>query len=246
VLHGYADYGERYAHVADAWAARGISTLALDMRGHGHAEGRRGYCERFDEYLDDVAELVRLLQERSPAVPAFLFGHSFGGLVAVESVRATPSPWRGLLLSNPFLGIALDVPRAKVLAGKVASRVVPGLSLPAGLRGAQMTHDPQRARAYDEDPLIFKNARARWFTETAAAQDRAVAGARGIALPLYIAVGGADPVAKRARARAFFDDARSTDKTWVERPGLLHEILNEPEWPAIAGAMADWIIAHAA
>ena len=27
LLHGYADYGERYAHVADVWAERGIASV---------------------------------------------------------------------------------------------------------------------------------------------------------------------------------------------------------------------------
>ena len=58
LLHGYADYGGRYAHVVEAWAELGIATVTIDMRGHGRAKGRRGYCERFTEYLDDVAELV--------------------------------------------------------------------------------------------------------------------------------------------------------------------------------------------
>src|SRR6202034_4475182 len=64
LLHGYADYGGRYAHVADAWAERGIATVTIDMRGHGHAEGPRGACLHFAEYLDDVAELGALIEDR--------------------------------------------------------------------------------------------------------------------------------------------------------------------------------------
>ena len=244
LLHGYADYGKRYAHVARAWADRGIATVAVDMRGHGRAEGRRGHCERFEEYLEDAAELTRLVQERGAGAPAFLMGHSFGGLVAASLAIAQPSPWRALVLSAPFFGVALDVPPAKVLAGKIASRLVPAFSLPTGLRGDQMTHDAAQARAYDEDPLIFKGATARWFTEASAAQDRAIARAPAMTLPLYVVMGGQDPVAKRARARAFFDAAGSKDKTWDDRPGLFHEVLNEPEWPAIASAIADFIASH--
>src|SRR5262249_44312731 len=98
------------------------------------------------------------------------------------------------VLSGPFFGLALEVPKVKVLAGRFASRVYPKLGLPSGLHGKDMTHDPERAKAYDEDPLVFPNATARWFTETVKAQERALANAPKLSLPLYMAFGSADPV----------------------------------------------------
>jgi alpha-beta hydrolase superfamily lysophospholipase len=244
LLHGYADYGKRYEHVADAWAERGIATYAIDLRGHGLSEGPRGHCDAFEEYLADASELAHLAQERRGSAPAFFLGHSFGGLVGATAAIEHPSPWRGLILSAPFIGLALDVPLAKVVAGKIASRLVPALSLPMGMTGADMTHDAVRARAYDEDPLVFKRATARWFTEIAAAQERVLARAPALTMPLYIVMGGQDRVAKLSRARAFFDAAGSHDKTWDERPALFHEVLNEPEWRGIADRLADWIANH--
>jgi alpha-beta hydrolase superfamily lysophospholipase len=244
LLHGYADYGARYAHVMDAWAARGIATVAIDMRGHGHAEGPRGSCLHFAEYLDDVAELVALVEERVPGVPRLLFGHSFGGLVASTAALADPGPWRGLVLSSPFFGVALPLPATQRLAGKVVSRLMPRIGMPSGLHGKDITHDAARARAYDEDPLIFKNANARWFNEAEAAQARAIDRARTLRMPLYLFIGTADRVVKIARAREFFDAAGSADKTWAPHEGLFHETLNEIDWQPIAGAVADWALAH--
>ena len=245
LLHGYADYAERYKHVIEAWASKGIATIAIDMRGHGHSEGPRGHCERFEEYLDDAAELTRLVGECAPGVPAVLVGHSFGGLVAASVAIARPSPWKALALSGPFFGVAAQVPKIKQFAGRLASRLVPAFSQPTGIRGSDLTHDAARARAYDEDPLVFKGATARWFTETTAAQDRAIARAPSLTMPLYLVIGADDPVVSVARARAFFDAAGSADKTWNPRDGLLHEVLNETDWRPIADAMSDWILPHA-
>jgi alpha-beta hydrolase superfamily lysophospholipase len=243
LLHGYADYAERYAHVADAWSQQGIATVAIDMRGHGHAEGRRGYCDRFGEFLDDAAELTHLVEERFPGVPAVLMGHSFGGLVAASVAIAHPSPWRALVLSGPFFGVALEVPRLKVIAGKLASRLVPTFAQPTGIRGGDLTHDAVRAKAYEDDPLVFKSATARWFTESSAAQDRAIQRAPSLSMPVYLVIGGADPVVSVARARAFFDAVGSKDKTWNECPGLFHEVLNETSWREIAEGIATWVLA---
>jgi alpha-beta hydrolase superfamily lysophospholipase len=246
LLHGYAEHGARYAHVADSWAERGIATVAIDLRGHGKAEGRRGHCDRFAEFLDDGAELTRLVRERAPDVPAVLFGHSFGGLVAASVAIARPSPWRALALSGPFFGVAVQVPLVKRLAGRIATRVAPTLGIPMGLGGKDVTHDAERARAYDEDPLVFKNATARWFSETEAAQDRAIARAASLTMPLLLVIGLEDHVVSVPRARAFFDAAGSAEKTWDGREGLFHEVLNEVEWRPIADRFAEWILAHAA
>jgi alpha-beta hydrolase superfamily lysophospholipase len=244
LVHGFADYGGRYAHVADAWAAKGIMTLAVDMRGHGRAEGARGYCDRFDEYMDDVSELVELVRLRAGDRPAFLFGHSFGGLVATAHVLRKPGNWRGLAMTGPNFGIAVKVPWIKRAAGMALSSVVPAFGLPSGLGGTDMTHDPARARAYDEDPLIFKNARARWFTETLAAQANVMARAGSLTMPLYIAMGTVDRVSDLPTARAFFQSAGSRDKTFDAREGLFHEVLNEPDWRNVAAPIADWMLAR--
>jgi alpha-beta hydrolase superfamily lysophospholipase len=244
LIHGYGDHAARYTHVTDAWAKRGIASVSIDLRGHGRAEGPRGYCDRFDEYVDDAAVLGRLVGERAPRVPAFLFGHSFGGLVATSFLIAQPGSWRGLVLSAPYFGTALKVPVAKQLAGKVASLVAPRLSLPMGFHGRHLTHDPVRARESDEDPLSFKNATARWFSEAQLAQGRALTRASSLSAPLYVVMGTTDPIAELAAARAVFDAAGSKDKTFDLREGLLHEPLSEPEWPQIADAIATWILAH--
>jgi alpha-beta hydrolase superfamily lysophospholipase len=244
ILHGYADHAGRYAHVQDAWADAGIASIALDMRGHGRAAGPRGYCDRFSEFLDDAAELSRVVRADASGGPCFLLGHSFGGLVASLSAIQAPSPWRGLVLSAPFFGLALEVPGVKVLLGRVASRVVPTLGIPSGLAGKDLTHDAARAAGYDRDPLVFKKATARWFTEAQRAQAEALARAGELRLPLYEVFGEQDPVAKYATGRAFFDRAASTDKTWNERKGALHEVLNEPDWAELSTSIAQWILAR--
>lgn len=246
VIHGYADHGARYAHVMGALAEHGIGSVAIDLRGHGRAQGSRGFCTRFDEFLDDARELRRLVETRAKGAPMLLFGHSFGGLVATLSVLDEPAPWEGLVLSAPFFGLGLEVPHIKVMAGQVASCVYPKLGLPSGLEGKDMTHDPVKAQDYDNDPLVFKNATARWFTEATAAQQKVLASASRLTMPLYMTFGTADKVASLSTAKRVFDASGSNDKTWDPREGLFHEVLNEPSWKDIVDSIARWILAHSA
>ncbi len=244
MLPGYADHGARYAHVMGALAEHGIGSVVIDLRGHGRAGGMRGFCMRFDEYLDDVRELRRLLDARAKGAPTFLFGHSFGGLTAATSALADPDGWKGLVLSAPFFGLAMEVPRVKVLAGRVASRIYPKLQMPTGIPGRDLTHDTAKASAYESDPLVFKNATARWFTEASKAQENAFANAPRLRMPLYMTFGTADRVASFAAGKRFFDAAGSADKTWDPRDGLFHEVLNEPSWKEIVDPIAAWLLGH--
>jgi alpha-beta hydrolase superfamily lysophospholipase len=245
ILHGYADHAARYAHVMDFWAESKIASIAIDMRGHGRATGLRGYCDRFEEFLADASELSRIVSEQARGGATFLFGHSFGGLVAASSAIESPGSWRGLLLSAPYFGLALDVPLAKIVAGRIASVVAPKLGIPSGLFGKDLTHDATRAAGYDADPLVFKKATARWFRESQLAQARALERASELRLPLYLVFGGEDKVAKMSVAKSFFGRVASTDKTWSERKGAFHEVLNEPDWKELAGEMASWMLARA-
>lgn len=245
IVHGYADHGARYAHVQGALAEHGIGSVAIDLRGHGKAEGTRGYCDRFSEYHDDVRELRRLAEARAKGAPLFLFGHSFGGLVVTSSVLENPSPWKGLILSAPLFGLALEVPRIKIIAGKIASRIVPKLGLPSGLTGKDMTSDVAKQKEYDADPLAFKDARARWFTESSKTQEHVLANAKKLTLPLYLTIGTKDPIVSFPIAKKFFESVGSSDKTFAPQEGLLHEVVNEPSWKDVVEPIAKWILAKA-
>jgi len=245
LLHGYADHATRYDHVVAELVGAGIGVVALDLRGHGKSEGERGYCDRFSDFLTDVDELTKLVDARAKGAPTFLFGHSFGGLVATTAMLSSPGRYKGLVLSGPFFGLALEVPGIKVLAGKIASKVLPKLGLPSGLHGRDLTHDEKMAKAYDDDPLVFKAAKARWFTETQAAQAEALARAGTLSVPLYEMFGMSDKVASPTAGKAFFSAAGHEDKTWVPLEGLYHELLNEPSYPETTAGMAKWMLERA-
>ena len=229
--------------------ARGLGSVSIDLRGHGRATGPRGYVSRFDEYLDDAAELARLVADRAKGAPVFLMGHSMGGLVAALSAIESPRSWRGLILSAPYFGLAMEVPIAKRIAGRIASRLAPRVSLPMGLTGAILTHDPAFARAHDEDPLVFPNADGAPLVPRVRPRPRGgrIARAKSLAAP---AVRGVPAPGDRDRAsleagRVFFDAAGSTDKTFDEREGLARGAERGSTWKDIAGVMAEWMRTHA-
>lgn len=58
VVHGYAEHGGRYAHVAQRLVAGGAAVCAPDHLGHGRSEGERALLRDFEHVVDDLEMLV--------------------------------------------------------------------------------------------------------------------------------------------------------------------------------------------
>ena len=246
LLHGYGEHIARYDHVAKAFVAAGITVYGCDLRGHGTSAGVRGHVDRFSEYLDDAAALIA--RARLAGGPLFVLGHSNGGLIATSYVLQHPEHITGLVLSSPFFGLKLAVPGVKVWAGRMASNIYPTLKIPSGLHGVDVSRDPAIQKDYDSDPLNNKNATARWFTETMAAQQAVFENAPSLRLPVLVLHGAADKIADPERTRAVASRFGSPDKTVTMLPGQYHEIFNEPEEDRVQtiAKVVDWIGARVA
>ncbi len=241
-IHGWAEHSERYGLPAAFLVERGYDCYAADVRGHGHSGGRRGYIDRYDDYLDDVHAVVQWLAPRNKA-PLVIVGHSQGGLVVTRYIQSRPSTEdiAAFVLSCPFFGMAIAVPSIKRVAGNIMSALVPAFALDAGLDTSGLSKDEAMVRAYEEDPLIFSKACSRWFTETTTAQDQVMAEASRVRLPVLIMHGADDPIANPATTSAFHDRCDSADKTLTLYDGLRHEIFNEVERETVYADVAAWL-----
>lgn len=54
VVHGYGDHSGRYRVPMESLAKAGFASMALDYRGHGKADGKRGDALHWSDYLDDL------------------------------------------------------------------------------------------------------------------------------------------------------------------------------------------------
>jgi len=247
MAHGYFENMKRYREVIDRWNAQGILVAIYDLRGHGLSEGPRGYISRFEEYIDDAQDVLGELASDDgwkALTPPMLFGHSLGGLISIHTALRAPDKIGGLALSSPYLSLAQELPPLKLVVGKLLSRFVPSISLASDLDGSDCTHDLAIARAYDHDPMNFKKANVRWFTETAKGQEQALAQASRLNVPLFCLQAGDDKVTKPAATERFMERVSSVDRQYLRLPGLYHEVLNELDratWiDKFAAALLGW------
>ena len=124
IVHGIAEYVERYDDFAQYLNSRGLLVVAEDHMGHG-----KSICEATPKgcfeggWKNAVEDTYRLMQDTMaefPRVPFILFGHSMGSFMA-----------RTILAKHPDSGITGAIicgsawmPGAVISAGKMLSGII--------------------------------------------------------------------------------------------------------------------------
>lgn len=240
ITHGYAEHSGRYDALARRLVGEGYAVYALDHRGHGQSGGKRASIRVFREYVDDLARFIDRVRETRPYPPRFLFGHSMGGLVALQLVLEHPEKVEGLAVSGALLENAVRVPPLLERAAAVLSRLAPDLPVQE-LRAEDVSRDPAVVQAYQDDPLIYHGkVRARLGFELLRAGPYVLGRAHNIELPVLLQHGAADKLAAVSGAQALFDALGSADKTLELYEGAYHEILNDYGHESVLDDLVAW------
>ncbi len=249
VLHGLFEHSRRYLELAAAMNDAGFSTFAMDHRGHGLSDGRRGHVARFGRFVDDVHRFHRVVvKDLPPGTPRFLLGHSMGGLIAIRFLEEHQPELAGAVITSPWLGVAQEVPGwQRALAG-ILSRVAPVVPYPSGIDAAELSHDAERVEDYRNDPEIFSSLTIRLGLEAEEAMDEAYRRRDRIAtdLPLLFLIAGADGVVDADRSLALARSLTGDDVTVRVLDGYYHEVLQETERAAVMAEIRSWIEEHVA
>lgn len=234
LMHGIAEHSGRYEHVGEAFVADGIDTLSFDLKGHGESGGRRGHVDSFDDFIDDVADLLD--ERRELGVPVVLMGHSLGGLIAATAVvrgRAEPDL---LILSAPALDA--QVPGWQRVLAATTGRFLPTFTIKNDFDGSRLSRDDAVGAAYRDDPLRTRVSSARLGSSVFAAMASTSSALDRITVPTYVLHGTADRLVPVDATEGF---ERLPGATRVLHDGLRHECLNEPEQAEVIAGILGWL-----
>lgn len=105
LIHGMCEYKERYFPFMDYLAEEGFITVIHDNRGHGKsicAEEDLGFLYRNggQGYVEDIAQLTKIVKEAYPDLPYFMLGHSMGSLGARIFAKKHDAEINGLVITG--------------------------------------------------------------------------------------------------------------------------------------------------
>jgi alpha-beta hydrolase superfamily lysophospholipase len=244
IVHGIAEHGGRYRHVAESLAAKDIACFVYDQRGHGTSLGPRAHVKDFACFAKDLEMVGASVRKRFPALPLFVWGHSMGSVVVLLAALDGLSWARGVITT----GCAIDaMPRLDGAAGaalRFASALLPGVRISLRIDASALMQVEEEQRAHMSDPLVPRSASLRLLYGFAFACKRGREQAAKITLPWLAVHGEADKVCPPSGSTALIAAIGSSDKQLVTYPGLLHEVHNEhaPARATLFALMARWIL----
>lgn len=270
ILHGIAEFVERYDEFANFLNSQGYLVVAEDHMGHGQsieAGSTQGYFHGgWFAAVEDSYRLMRDTMAAYPGVPYVLFGHSMGSFMA-----------RTILAKYPDSGITAAIicgtgwqPRAAL---PVLIKVVEGICKKTGEENPSPELDKMVFGGYNkriESPRTEKD----WLTRDDAIVDAYVAHPlcgfvpacgllrdmmKGIYyieqsknlknmkkhLPVFFIAGAEDPVGSYGQgveqAAKEFKKAGMINVACKIYPGCRHEILNELNRQEVFEDIAKWL-----
>jgi alpha-beta hydrolase superfamily lysophospholipase len=214
--------------------------LAFDLRGHGQSGGPRGHAPSSQAYLDDMDCLLAEAVERYPGKPRFMYGHSMGGTLVLYYALNRKPQVNGLICTGSGLHSPLIEQKLKVSFAHAMASVLPTMTLPTGLNPNLLSHDPQVAQDYRNDPLVHGVASLAMASSTIRATRWTMEHADELSYPLLLMHGTADQLTFPSGSQEF---ARRVSEGCTLRlwDGLYHEIHNEREKDLVIAEMVQWM-----
>jgi acylglycerol lipase len=244
LVHGVHEHSGRYRHVAERlWKAR-YAVYAVDHPGHGRSPGTRGNIDSMAAAVRGVGMLARLAGQRHPDVPLFVYGHSLGGLIALQYLTGTPDERiRGGVLSAPALDTSAATGAQKLVA-LLLSRLLPDAGVTHGDLNT-ISRDQEVVQAFRADVRNYTGKiRARTGAEILLAVSAMPQRLTSLTLPLLVLHGSADRLVPPAASELVRAHAGSPDLTVKIYDGLYHELHNEPEQQEVLDGIVAWLDAH--
>jgi len=251
LAHGMGEHSLRYDRLGRALAAAGIDLLAVDQRGHGRTAAMAGAPlgalgpAGWDGLVADFALVVRSTRKERPDIPIVALGHSMGSWVVQQFLLTHSAEVAAAVLSGTA---ALEL----VLAGVDPSRELDltafNAPFPDRTGYEWLSRDDAEVDQYVAEPMCGFGLDPDGVRGMAEAASRLVdTSTLRPGLPLYVLVGGDDPVNGGGAALDPLLDryrAAGADVTLRRYEGGRHEMFNEINRDEVVGELISWLEAR--
>lgn len=247
IFHRGHEHSGRVAHLVDELNLPEYAFFAWDQRGHGRSPGERGYAAHLFDFVRDMESFVQHihLTYNIPIENMVVIGHSVSAVLVSLWVKNYAPRIRGMVLATPAFDVKLYVPGAlcglRLLRRLSKLRGAKEPFIRSYVRGKVLTHDPELARSYDEDPLVSKQIASNILLELFSASKELVADAGAIVTPTLMLCARADWVVRNKPQRLFYQRLSTPLKRIKVFRGMYHALFHEKDREAVIAPVREFI-----
>lgn len=231
LVHGIGEHSSRYLKWMDKFCEKGFACIAIDYRGHGKSEGKRGHINNYECFMKDIDVLFREADKHFPKIKTrFLYGHSMGGgIVSNYALRRKPE-LTGLIVSSPWLKLSVALPSLRMALGKIMQHIFPAFPQKTGLHLDNLTHNEDVKSEYREDNLIHDSITPGLLFSCIDAGLYAIKNAGKIHCKTLIMHGTSDHITSPAGSKELSEKSDLIElKLWQDAYHELHNEVNRDE-----------------
>ena len=242
LVHGFGEYSGRYAPMAMHLNALDIAVVALDMRGHGKSEGKRGVIQSYDDFRADLAALLTKTQALYPETQRVLYGHSMGGGIVLDhgSRKIDDLP---IIASAPLITLTDPMPGALRGFAKLMGKIMPKGALQQPIDGTKISNLSDQQALYIDDPLNHGKMGFRLVESMVSTGERLSSDAENWDRPLLLVHSKVDQLTGYQGSADFAAHAKQVEFHSFET--CQHEIHNDEPRAEVYALMSDFILKQA-
>lgn len=240
LVHGLGEHSGRYAHWADRFNNAGYALVSFDLRGHGRSGGQRGDTPSYNHFADDISIMLEKTEEIFPGIPAFIYGHSLGGMLVLYYLIQRQPVLKGAVVTSPGLRTMIDQQKIKIAAVKILGSLLPKVSIPNGLELEGLARDERVIEEYQNDSLVHDRVSLRMGKGMIETIEFIFENAAKINIPLLLMHGSGDRLTYAAGSEEISALVKEdcTLKIW---DCYYHELHNEPEKDDVFKFLIEWV-----
>ncbi len=227
-LHRGHEHSARVTPFADKISQGNYWCFAMDLRGHGHSEGRRAWAASFDVWVKDLNSFVGYICQQFDLSPkqSILIANSVGSVIAVNWILNYGPGIRGCILGAPAFAIKLYIPFALTFL-KLARQFSDQLFVTSYVRSSLLTGDKNEAEAYDNDPLITKKIGVNILITLFDSVKNCFSRLKDFETPVLVLSAEKDYIVDNRFHSTFINGISSSARELVLLPGFRHAIFHE-------------------
>ena len=228
LFHRGHEHSGRMMFVADELGFNDFAYFAWDARGHGYSPGERGDSPSIGTSVADVDDFIRHIQSEYGIKPENIcvIAQSVGAVLVSTWLHDYAPKIRCAVLASPAFKVKLYVPFART-GLKMMQKWRGNFFVNSYVKAHYLTHNIERQKSYDNDPLIARAISVRILLGLYEAAERVVADAQAITTPVQLLISGGDWVVHHKPQHDFYNRLGSHIKERHILPGFYHDTLGE-------------------